>query len=163
MKDVKNTGFPHDPGDWADCADEYVLLIRALDQIDPSVFEVVRAKRPDRAVAEVEYSHEVIFVDEYLSNTAGLAALDEILRGFGYDGLDDFVMQNATTNEFIYKDGVLDRENSPAYIVDLFLLVSLIAEIRGSDPNNPSNILMRMEDAIAMVKAVTGVNFQYIG
>ena len=52
--------------------------------------------------------------------------LDVLVRMYGYDGLDDFVRQTATTDEFVLKaDGTIDRENSPAWVLEQALLAEM--------------------------------------
>lgn len=56
--------------------------------------------------------------------------VENILRQYGYEGLDDFVFQLATCDDWVYKaDGSLDRENSPAYIIDYQLTAEMMFEL----------------------------------
>jgi len=55
--------------------------------------------------------------------------IENILGFYGYENLDDFVMQTAPIQDFVFKaDGTVDRENSPGF-VDCFIEYQLIAEM----------------------------------
>lgn len=52
--------------------------------------------------------------------------LDVLVRMYGYAGLEDFVQQTSPTNEFVFNDdGTIDRENSPAWILEYALLAEM--------------------------------------
>lgn len=55
--------------------------------------------------------------------------MEDIVRFYGYDGMDDFIVQTSPIQDFVYKaDGSLDRENSPG-CTDCFIEYQLIAEM----------------------------------
>lgn len=52
--------------------------------------------------------------------------LDALVSMYGYEGLDDFVQQTSASNEFCWnEDGRIDRENSPAWILEYALLAEM--------------------------------------
>lgn len=135
---MKNNANKHIP--WEDFADDHVLFMRPIDsEVTPSVFEGVLVQPSDFGM--VQFRHGVVFVDDFLSTyESDRTYLDNILKGFGYDNLDDFVSQNSPVPIVpIFKEnGDIDRENTPHYIVDVRLLASLIFENRGGDPITPA-------------------------
>lgn len=162
------------PTEWQDYADEHIIEIRALDSGCPSVFEVVAAKRmPEQTRAGMHFCcrvfHRVIFIDDYLESItegsrkkyAGYSSLNYILDATGYKDIDDFVKQNATSDEWVNNtDGTLDRENSPSYVIDLFLLASIIAEFNLNDDNC---FVMTEEAALDFVRRKTGKDYKTVG
>lgn len=137
--------------EWEDYAAEHILFLRPADSIvAPSAFECVKVTAAEDG--KVEFLHTVIFIDDYLCTyEQDKSRLDNILSGFGYNGLDDLVKQTATeTPKLLYKeDGDIDRVNSPGYMVDLRLLASLICESREGE-------LIPAEVAAAEVGRLTG-------
>lgn len=132
-------------GPWQDYADEHILFLRALNGSNPSAFEYVKVVR-DVDLERCLFSHGVVFVDDFLSK-AGLGQMDEILKGFGYNGLDGFVKDVAGDRVgWLYlPNGQVDRMNSPGYIIDIWLLASLLVE------SMEDSIPMPEADAVAMV------------
>ena len=52
--------------------------------------------------------------------------LDALVGMYGYESLDDFVQQTSASNEFLWnEDGSIDRENSPAWILEYPLLAEM--------------------------------------
>lgn len=140
--------------EWADYADEHVLLLRPLNPINPNAFECVKVTAGDGG--GVRFLHDVIYLDDYLEeHRAAPERLDDILSGFGYKGLDGFVDQNAPghTNFERMEKETLDRSNDPAYIIDLPLLASLICESREGEP-------MAADQASRLVQRITGLDLK---
>lgn len=130
------------PVQWESCCDERLVLGRCA--ADWSTFEFIKVT--DESDGCVKVLHEIIFPDDY-----PVDALDDILSGFGYDSLDDFVKKNATSDEWLYlPDGSLDRENSPAYIIDWAQLAYLICEY------HDDGIPMDKKSAAALLLRYTG-------
>ena len=78
--------------------------------------------------------------------------LDELVRFYGYDGLDDFVKQTSPSDEFVTReDGSLDREKSPAWILEYPLLAEMDFETRTFDEYFTGRILDNRKEAEAFV------------
>lgn len=118
-------------GQWEDYADEHILFLRALNDVAPDSFEYIKVVRDPMDRHTCLFSHGAIYIDDYLTEP-GLEHLKEILRGFDYRDIDDFVYQTQGSKDgWLYlENGEVDRVNSPGYIVDLCLLASLICESR---------------------------------
>ena len=140
---------------WEDFADDHILFMRPIDsELNPSAFEGVLVQPGDFGL--VQFRHDVVFVDDFLSTyESDKTFLDGILKGFGYDNLDDFVSQNSPVpiKPVFKENGDIDRENTPNYIVDIRLLASLIFENRGGDPIAPAL-------AAELTERLTGNNVQ---
>lgn len=132
-------------GPWQDYADEHILFLRAINEANPSAFEYVKVIR-DVDREQCLFSHGVVFVDDYLSD-AGRGWLEEILKGFGYNGLDGFVedVAGGRAGWLYLPNGEVDRVDSPGYIIDIRLLASLLVE------SMDDSIPMPEADAVAMV------------
>lgn len=58
-----------------------------------------------------------------------VSELEELVRQYGYDSIDDFVKQCSPTTDFLYmEDGTLDREHSPSWYLEYPLLAEMIFE-----------------------------------
>lgn len=145
---------------WQDYADEHILLLRQNDSLSPSVYECVKAVRNHDDDTCARFSHMVIFIDDYINSESGIVELDKILPGFGYEDLTDFVNQTGAKQFRKPKDvnEVLGWiRNDPEYIIDLWLLVSLICESR------EAGITMSIKEALDRTEQLTGLRFQCIG
>ncbi|WP_191400077.1 hypothetical protein [Flavonifractor sp. An306] len=136
---------------WEDYADEHMLYLRPYDnEVDPKAFEGILVDVGENGA--VRFIHNVVFMDDYLVGYkhGQPNRIDSILSEFGYKNLDDFVSQNASGGELVYKEnGDIDREKSPGYIIDLHLLASLIFEHQFGDIITP-------EAAAEAVKRLVG-------
>lgn len=145
---------------WQDYADEHILLLRHNDSLSPSVYECVKAVRDYEDDTCARFSHMAVFIDDYINSESGIAELDRILPGFGYEDLTDFVNQTGAKQFRKPKDAskVLDWiRNDPDYVIDMWLLVSLICE------SHESGILMSAKEALDRTEQLTGLQFQCIG
>ena len=74
--------------------------------------------------------------------------LEELVKLYGYSGLDDFVQQTVATNEFVLKaDGTIDRENSPSWILEYGLLAEMNFETLALDDFMPEVSFDSFEEA----------------
>lgn len=114
------------PGEWESYADEatHYCYVRCLD--GGSLYEAVCVRVAD-GTDLAHYLHQVFFLEEWSE-----AALVELLNGFGYASMDEFVKENSPTGAdegFVYKkDGAIDRAASPAWIIDLMYVANLMAD-----------------------------------
>lgn len=70
---------------------------------------------------EYRVCHDVVVI-----NDVPYEELEVLVKMFGYESLDDFVLQTANSNEFIFnKDGTIDRINSPSWIPEYPLLAQM--------------------------------------
>lgn len=155
----KNT-FTFTGDRWEDYADEHILLMRENVEMLPITYEMVKVTKNPDDDETVLLLHEVIFMSDYVDTAAGRKATDEILKGFGYEGLDDFVAQTSdgATDDWVRKpDGTVDLDKSPSYIIDLPLLASLICE------HHEDGIAMTEAKALAEVERMTGRTFPCTG
>lgn len=148
---------------WEDYADEHVLLMRPLDPVCPCDYECIHAMRDWEDTDCVIVRHEVIFGSDYdFNNKSHIRSLNDLMRNFGYDSFDDFVLGDREHVNWVYQeDGGKDRVNTPEYIVDYALLCSLICESHSS-PFADGSIRMSEKDALAFIEKLTGVEYQLI-
>ncbi len=86
----------------------------------------------------------------------------EILRALhahGYQDMDDFVMQNASTSEWLcQEDGALDRENSPSYIIDYQLLAEMLFKLENQE--YVTQEFTSRNDAVRYIASITGLDLR---
>lgn len=105
------------------CQEPWVLIGETLycRKLSPmrAVYEMYQITKTD---AGYTISHGQVDA-EAMSETD----MNDLVRRNGYRDLDAFVMELSPTNEWVYdKDGChLDRENSPAYIIDYQALAAM--------------------------------------
>lgn len=139
-------------------SDERIVLLRPLNPINPVDFECIKVYSDPNCVGGMRFLHETIYLSDFNFNDEDCVSyLDELLKGFGYDGLDDFVEQNSPYYclELDPRTGKPDRVGSPDYIVDMQLLASLILE------SHDGGILTTPEKADEWVKNLTGDNVEW--
>lgn len=117
-------------GDWTDYCDEHVMFVRELQDIEGSAFEclkVVPHIDDDRTLSML---HEIIFTDDFaFTNSRGEQELNQILNGFSYKDIDDYVRDMNGDNDWIYhEDGRVDRNASPSWIVNWSHIASFVCE-----------------------------------
>lgn len=70
---------------------------------------------------EYRICHGIVTISDVSSEE-----LDALVRMYGYNGLEGFVQESAPTTEFVFNvDGSIDRENSPAWILEYALLAEM--------------------------------------
>ena len=93
-----------------------------------------RVIRQDRPLAQCFEMCQIAKIgDEYrvchgmvTINDVPYEELEVLVKMFGYECLDDFVLQTANSNEFVFnKDGTIDRINSPSWIPEYPLLAQM--------------------------------------
>lgn len=111
-----------DPGPWEVYADEaaHYSYVRCLEL--GRSYEAVRVTH-EKDGGQAEFLHQIFFMSEY-----GEADLVGILRGFGYESLDAYVLELNQSGFVIGHDGKIDRRKSPAWYIDYMYLASLMAE-----------------------------------
>lgn len=83
------------------------------------------------------------------------AEIDEVLKRFGYENMDAFVIENAATEEWeFHGNGTLDRVNSPSYIIDYILLAELLFMAYAMDPANAFMKNLSWDSAELMVESI---------
>lgn len=138
--------------------DERIVLLRPLNCIDPVDFECIKVYSDPNAPGAVRFLHETIYLSDLNFNDEDcIAYLDNLLSGFGYEGLDDFVEQNSPRYnlETDPHTGKPDRNGSPDYVVDMHLLASLILE------SHEGGILTSAEKADEWVNRLTGGEIEW--
>lgn len=106
----------------------------------------------------MRFLHETIYLSDLNFNDEDCVTyLDNLLSKFGYRSLDEFVEQNSPRYclEIDPRSGKPDRNGSPDYIVDLWLLASLIAE------SHEGGILVDPMKADEWVRRITGGEIEY--
>ena len=111
-----------DPGPWEAYADEasHYSYVRCLEL--GRIYEAVRVTH-EKDGEQAEFVHQIFFMSEYSEPD-----LVEILRGFGYESLDAYVLELNKSGFVIGPDGKIDRRKSPAWYIDYMYLASLMAE-----------------------------------
>ena len=93
-----------------------------------------RVIRQDRPLAQCFEMCQIAKIgDEYrvchgmvTINDVPYEELEVLVKMFGYECLDDFVLQTANSNEFVFnKDGTIDRINSHSWIPEYPLLAQM--------------------------------------
>lgn len=138
--------------------DERTLLLRPLNPIDPVDFECIKVYVDPEYAGAVRFLHETLYLSDLDFNDEDhIDYLDNLLSWFGYDGLDSFVEQNSTRYKLENdpRTGKPDRNGSPDYVVDLWLLASLIAEY------HEGGILTSPEKADEWVNRLTDGNVEW--
>ena len=117
-------------GEWTDCCDEHVMFVRELSDMEGRAFECLKVVPHMDDDHTLSMLHEVIFTDDFVfTNCLGEDALNQVLRGFGYKDIDDYVRDISGDEDWIYhKDGSVDRNASPSWTVDWAHLASLMCE-----------------------------------
>lgn len=146
------------PSEWFMTDDDCLQHCRCHPAIDPQRYELVQINSfPGHLDGKPFYqvSHAIINVKEY-----GEDEILDALGAYGYKDMDDFVFQNATTNEFLYKeDGTLDRDNSPAYIIDYQLIAEMLFEL-DSQEYTKAGRTFDWNEAVDRVGKITGQDLQ---
>jgi hypothetical protein len=76
-----------------------------------------------------QVSHGTIDMSEYTEEE-----LQDFLNAYGYEDLDDFVIQNSPDDDFLYrKDGTVDRTLSPSYLINYQLLAEMVFETENQE------------------------------
>lgn len=146
------------------------LLVAQMSPFDMAVQKYVAVvKLADDAYA---YESGVINVDEWLAKPM-TKALNEVLGAYDFNDLEGFIKETMDTDGSDWvrdENGDVDVAKSDSYIIDYPYLASLILTnnvsrynlARDSYPEAPSNeilfgaTILSVEDAMAMVKLVTG-------
>lgn len=146
------------PSEWFMTDDDCLQHCRSHPAIDPQVYELVQIIGfPDHLEGKPFYrvAHAHIDIKDYTEKE-----IQDALGFFGYEDMDDFVFQNATTNEFLYKeDGSLDRENSPAYIIDYQLIAEMLFEMEALEYAEEWETYS-WNEAVDRVGKITGLDLQ---
>ena len=148
-----------DKRSWESYSDSKILYLRPLTPGEETAFEYVAVCAPiNEEVGMMELHHGAVFVDDYFT-TAARPVLDELLRGFDYNGLEGFVRDTAETDGHDWvrlPDGTVDTVHSPSWSIDRRWLASLIVECKIVEE---PGILMQRSDADRMAGDIIGVKF----
>lgn len=141
--------------EWTDYCDEHIMLLRHLPALSGNAFECLKiVSHPDED-GTVSVLHETIFIDDYIiDNCRGEIALCEILAGFGYTSLDDYVRDHNGDDDWVYReDNTVDREASPSWYIDFLDLASFICE------SHDHGLKMTPESAKQTFHRITGKDY----
>ena len=159
-------------GDWDERADEHILIMRNLNELEGTSFEFVHVIKDPLSDNDnqVLFRHGVQFVGDLdLENPDICRWLDAQARCFGYGSFDDCVQEYSPSKvDFRYKaDGRPDRYDNPTYVVDYMALAAMLIEasaetgdLAHSVPS--SSITMSREEALRLVKKITDFDYEEV-
>lgn len=144
--------------EWFITDDDCLQCCRPIPEIDPDRYEFVQVNRlpgNENSKALYEIAQAVIDIKNY-SEEEILGALNF----FGYEDMDDFVFQNATSDEWVYlPDGSLDRENSPSYVIDYQLIAEMLFEMKSLEEYGDRSYIS-WNEAVERINKITGFDFE---
>lgn len=144
-------------GEWTDYCDEHIMFVRELSDMERRAFECVKVVPHIDDDQTLSMLHEIIFTDDYVfTNSLGEDALNQMLKGFGYQDIDGYVRDMHGDEGWIYhEDGSVDRNASPSWTVDWAHLASLVCE------SHDHGLKLTPVDAKHAVQRITHVDIPF--
>lgn len=113
--------------EWFITDDDCLQCCRKVPELDPEYYELIQINSYPGHVDGVPFfqvAHGRVDISEHSEEE-----ILDALNAYGYEDMDDFVFQNAPSEDWVYKDdGSIDRENSPGYIIDYQLIAEMFFE-----------------------------------
>lgn len=155
LKELEPQARSAPESEWFITDGDCLQCCRPLPAIDPKQFELVQINSYPGHVDGKPFfqtSHATIDLNEYKDEE-----VLSVLGSYGYNDMDDFVLQNAPGGELVYKeDGTLDRENSPGYIIEYQLIAEMFFETENYEYTDQE--FSSWNEAVVRIEQLTGLD-----